>query len=175
MAAHSSILAWETPWTEESGGLQSVELWVWCDLATKHTEGVSTLRVPPRGWPVPTFLILPLGCFQGPLDLFWHLCWAPLDNLLALGFVFDLWDLHSPPEATPASRPEGRWPGRLAENSIADTLRMRNPYLTYITHSTTQAGHSLPSESPQTWKTPERVLGTLLLSLSTFHPLASSW
>ena len=25
-AAHSSILAWETPWTEESGGLQSVEL-----------------------------------------------------------------------------------------------------------------------------------------------------
>ena len=23
MAAHSSILAWETPWTEEPGGLQS--------------------------------------------------------------------------------------------------------------------------------------------------------
>ena len=23
MATHSSILAWETPWTEESGGLQS--------------------------------------------------------------------------------------------------------------------------------------------------------
>ena len=24
MATHSSILAWETPWTEEAGGLQSV-------------------------------------------------------------------------------------------------------------------------------------------------------
>ena len=26
MAAHSSILAWEMPWTEEPGGLQSKEL-----------------------------------------------------------------------------------------------------------------------------------------------------
>ena len=26
MATHSSILAWEIPWTEEPGGLQSVEL-----------------------------------------------------------------------------------------------------------------------------------------------------
>ena len=26
MATHSSILAWEIPWTEESGGLQSVGL-----------------------------------------------------------------------------------------------------------------------------------------------------
>ena len=25
MAAHSSILAWEIPWTEEPGGLQSME------------------------------------------------------------------------------------------------------------------------------------------------------
>ena len=25
MATHSSILAWRTPWTEEPGGLQSVE------------------------------------------------------------------------------------------------------------------------------------------------------
>ena len=25
-AAHSSILAWRTPWTEEAGGLQSIEL-----------------------------------------------------------------------------------------------------------------------------------------------------
>ena len=25
MATHSSILAWRIPWTEESGGLQSVE------------------------------------------------------------------------------------------------------------------------------------------------------
>ena len=26
MATHSSVLAWEIPWTEESGGLQSVGL-----------------------------------------------------------------------------------------------------------------------------------------------------
>ena len=26
MAAHSSILAWEIPWTEEPSGLQSMEL-----------------------------------------------------------------------------------------------------------------------------------------------------
>ena len=26
MAIHSSILAWEIPWTEEAGGLQSMEL-----------------------------------------------------------------------------------------------------------------------------------------------------
>ena len=26
MAAHSSILAWEIPWTEETGGLQSMGL-----------------------------------------------------------------------------------------------------------------------------------------------------
>ena len=26
MAAHSSILAWEVPWTEETGGLQSMGL-----------------------------------------------------------------------------------------------------------------------------------------------------
>ena len=25
MATHSSILAWENPWTEEPGGIQSVE------------------------------------------------------------------------------------------------------------------------------------------------------
>ena len=26
-ATHSSILAWKIPWTEESGGLQSMVLW----------------------------------------------------------------------------------------------------------------------------------------------------
>ena len=26
MATHSSILAWEIPWTEERGGLQSIQL-----------------------------------------------------------------------------------------------------------------------------------------------------
>ena len=27
MATHSSILAWRIPWTEEPGGLQTIELW----------------------------------------------------------------------------------------------------------------------------------------------------
>ena len=39
MTAHSSMLAWRIPWTEESGGLQSMESQrVGCDLATEHTR-----------------------------------------------------------------------------------------------------------------------------------------
>ena len=38
MATHSSILAWEIPWTEEPGGLQSMGLQrAGHDLATKLT------------------------------------------------------------------------------------------------------------------------------------------
>ena len=38
MATHSSILAWKIPWTEEPGGLQSMESQrVRQDLATEHT------------------------------------------------------------------------------------------------------------------------------------------
>ena len=38
MATHSNILAWEIPWTEEPGGLQSIQLQKsWQDLATKTT------------------------------------------------------------------------------------------------------------------------------------------
>ena len=37
MATHSSILAWEISWTEEAGGLQSLELQrVGDDLTTKE-------------------------------------------------------------------------------------------------------------------------------------------
>ena len=37
MATHSSILAWEIPWTEEPGGLQSMGLQrIRQDLATEH-------------------------------------------------------------------------------------------------------------------------------------------
>ena len=32
MATHSSILAWEVPWTEELGGLQSMGLQTWTQL-----------------------------------------------------------------------------------------------------------------------------------------------
>ena len=33
MAAHSSVLAWEIPWTEELGGLQSVGRKSWTRLS----------------------------------------------------------------------------------------------------------------------------------------------
>ena len=39
MATHSSVLAWEIPWTEEPGGLQSMGLQrVGHDLATKQQQ-----------------------------------------------------------------------------------------------------------------------------------------
>ena len=41
MAAHSSILAWEVPWTEEHGGLQRV----WHDLVTKQHRTIKFTRL----------------------------------------------------------------------------------------------------------------------------------
>ena len=39
MATHSSILAWEIPWTEEPGGLQSMQLQrVGHNWATEHSH-----------------------------------------------------------------------------------------------------------------------------------------
>ena len=39
VATHSSILAWEIPWTEEPGGLQSMESQrVGHDWVTEHTH-----------------------------------------------------------------------------------------------------------------------------------------
>ena len=39
MATHSSILAWEFPWTEETGGLQSMESQrIGHDLVTKQQQ-----------------------------------------------------------------------------------------------------------------------------------------
>ena len=39
MAIHSRILAWEIPWTEEPGGLQSIEpLRVGHDCVTEHSH-----------------------------------------------------------------------------------------------------------------------------------------
>ena len=39
MAAHSSILAWKTPWAEKSGGLQSMgSQRAGHDLVTEHEE-----------------------------------------------------------------------------------------------------------------------------------------
>ena len=44
MATHSSILAWEIPWTEEPGGLQSMgSQRVRHNLATEHVPKLSLL------------------------------------------------------------------------------------------------------------------------------------
>ena len=46
MATHSSILAWETPWTEEPGGLQFMGLQrVGHDLATKQQHSTHNTQV----------------------------------------------------------------------------------------------------------------------------------
>ena len=46
MATHSSILAWEIPWTEEPGGLQSMgKQGVRYDLVTKQQHSPSTSTV----------------------------------------------------------------------------------------------------------------------------------
>ena len=41
MATHSSITAWEIPWTEEPGGLQPMELQKNWALGTKQQQAVS--------------------------------------------------------------------------------------------------------------------------------------
>ena len=48
VATHSSILAWEIPWIEEPGGLQSMGLQrVGHDLATEHTHIIFCLPYSP--------------------------------------------------------------------------------------------------------------------------------
>ena len=48
MATHSSILAWEIPWTEESGGLQFMRSQrIVYDSATKQQPEVAMLLSPP--------------------------------------------------------------------------------------------------------------------------------
>ena len=62
MATHSSVLAWEIPWTEGPGGLQSV----WSQrvrhdlltkqLTTKNVNGISALiNGTPKGVPRPFY------------------------------------------------------------------------------------------------------------------------
>ena len=48
MATHSSILAWEIPWTEETGRLQSVGLQKRHDLATEQQQ-TATPHIPAQG------------------------------------------------------------------------------------------------------------------------------
>ena len=46
MATHSSILAWDIPWTEEPEGLQPMELHKRHNLVTKHQQLWKTVEVP---------------------------------------------------------------------------------------------------------------------------------
>ena len=50
MATHSSILAWEIPWTEEPGGLQSMGLQKsWTGLKRLSSSGkIKSVTVSPR-------------------------------------------------------------------------------------------------------------------------------
>ena len=58
MATHSSILAWRIPWTEEPGGLQSIEphrvRHDWSDLACTHANvlGVSLVDQKAKNLPL---------------------------------------------------------------------------------------------------------------------------
>ena len=46
MATHSSVLAWEIPWTEEPGGLQFMALQrVRHDLATKNKQMLNGIAI----------------------------------------------------------------------------------------------------------------------------------
>ena len=49
MGTHSSILAWRIPWTEESGGLQSIGLQTarhnWSDLAQQASDVANKLQL----------------------------------------------------------------------------------------------------------------------------------
>ena len=48
MSTYSNILAWEIPWTEETGGLQSTgSQRVWEDLATRSADRIRLLN--PKG------------------------------------------------------------------------------------------------------------------------------
>ena len=55
MATHSSVLVWRIPWTEESGGLPSMESQL--DTTERLTFSLSNIIVWRRKWqPTPVFL-----------------------------------------------------------------------------------------------------------------------
>ena len=59
MATHSSILAWETPWTEEPGGLQSIGSQ---RLGHGATERVTHPRTQTLGKVVLDLYVYYIGC-----------------------------------------------------------------------------------------------------------------
>ena len=77
IATHSSILAWEIPWTEESGGLQSMGLKrVGHDIMTKQQQNESFISVT-------IFFNFPFGSF---LSLYWNFLFDKCNNHIFLYF-----------------------------------------------------------------------------------------
>ena len=74
MATHPSVLAWEIPWTEESGGLQSMgsqrsQTWLW--LNHNNTDSLPSKR---RVSSLPEIPCLAL--FTAPSSVWiWHIVW----------------------------------------------------------------------------------------------------
>ena len=87
MATCSSILAWEIPWTEEPGGLQSIGLQrVRHDWATEHTGlscGMQNLAIPPGIKPMlPAWAAWNLShwpTWEAAYHL--HCCWADFESI----------------------------------------------------------------------------------------------
>ena len=62
MATHSSVLAWEVPWTEEPGGLQSMgSQRAGYDLATAHACTMCQTVWEALRYLLPTLSLQPLG------------------------------------------------------------------------------------------------------------------
>ena len=53
MATHSRVLAWETPWTEVPGGLQSVGLQSRTRLNSLNKKEVESGTSPSLSWQLP--------------------------------------------------------------------------------------------------------------------------
>ena len=83
MATHSSILAWEIPWTEEPGGLQSIGLpRVWYDWRTEHAHtwrGIRDWYVLQHGQ------ILKHLCQMKAVTKKSHIIWFHFQEMLRIG------------------------------------------------------------------------------------------
>ena len=92
MAAHTSILAWEIPWTEEPGGLRSMgsQSRIWLDWVTEHTHTHTHTHTQWTGviWqtlPYPNALNVRIHVWWSennrkkkqklPFKALWRLCW----------------------------------------------------------------------------------------------------
>ena len=92
MAAHSSILAWRTPWTEEPGGLQSIALQRvehnWSNLACMHTYIVCICQC--QSPSAPHFPLPTLGIIHFVLYV-WDSIFFPLCQSLLYLTEYDCW------------------------------------------------------------------------------------